>query len=75
MPPRDTTTGGVLEAMILPALTRGGYAYLTNSKSAHASAGANISSTLLPKKKVVGISFLSSGNKYPERRNKRCDSK
>ena len=29
MPPRDTTTGGVLEAMILPALKRGGYAYLT----------------------------------------------
>ncbi len=29
MSPRNTTTGGVLEAMILPALTRGGYAYLT----------------------------------------------
>lgn len=29
MPPRDTTTGGVLEAMILPALTRGGYSYET----------------------------------------------
>jgi len=27
MSPRDTTTGGVLEAMILPALTRGGYTY------------------------------------------------
>jgi hypothetical protein len=25
MTPRDTTTGGVLEAMILPALRRGGY--------------------------------------------------
>jgi hypothetical protein len=25
MSPRDTTTGGVLEAMILPALRRGGY--------------------------------------------------
>ena len=25
MAPRDTRTGGVLEAMILPALTRGGY--------------------------------------------------
>lgn len=25
MSPRDTRTGGVLEAMILPALTRGGY--------------------------------------------------
>jgi len=29
MSPRNTTTGGVLEAMILPALKRGGYAYLT----------------------------------------------
>ncbi len=29
MPPRNTTTGGVLEAMILPALKRGGYIYLT----------------------------------------------
>jgi hypothetical protein len=29
MSPRSTTTGGVLEAMILPALKRGGYAYLT----------------------------------------------
>lgn len=29
MSPRNTTTGGVLEAMILPALTRGGYTYLT----------------------------------------------
>ena len=27
MSPRDTGTGRVLEAMILPALTRGGYAY------------------------------------------------
>jgi hypothetical protein len=29
MSPRSTTTGGVLEAMILPALKRGGYTYLT----------------------------------------------
>jgi hypothetical protein len=29
MSPRNTTTGGVLEAMILPALKRGGYTYLT----------------------------------------------
>jgi hypothetical protein len=29
MAPRNTTTGGVLEAMILPALRRGGYAFLT----------------------------------------------
>ena len=27
MTPRNTNTGGVLEAMVLPALTRGGYAY------------------------------------------------
>ena len=27
MTPRDTGTGGVLEAMVLPALERGGYAY------------------------------------------------
>ena len=27
MSPRDTTTGGVLEEMILPALRRGGYRY------------------------------------------------
>ena len=27
MTPRNTNTGGVLEAMILPALTRGGYTY------------------------------------------------
>lgn len=27
MTPRDTRTGGVLEAMVLPALERGGYAY------------------------------------------------
>lgn len=29
MSPRDTRTGGVLEAMVLPALKRGGYAYQT----------------------------------------------
>lgn len=29
MPPRDTTTGAVLEEMILPALKRGGYDYQT----------------------------------------------
>lgn len=29
MSPRNTTSGGVLEAMIIPALKRGGYAYLT----------------------------------------------
>src|SRR5437899_8820049 len=28
MTPRNTTTGGVLEAMVLPALKRGGYAYV-----------------------------------------------
>lgn len=32
MPPRNTTTGGVLEAMILPALRRGGYRYLTQQQ-------------------------------------------
>jgi len=29
MTPRDTRTGGVLEAMVLPALKRGGYDYQT----------------------------------------------
>jgi hypothetical protein len=29
---RDTRTGGVLEAMVLPALKRGGYAYLVQVK-------------------------------------------
>lgn len=29
MTPRDTRTGGVLESMVLPALTRGGYEYET----------------------------------------------
>lgn len=29
MSPRNTNTGKVLEAMVLPALTRGGYAYKT----------------------------------------------
>lgn len=32
MTPRDTRTGGVLEAMILPALRRGGYEYQTQVK-------------------------------------------
>lgn len=32
MTPRDTRTGGVLEAMILPALRRGGYGYKTQVK-------------------------------------------
>src|SRR5712691_10514848 len=32
MSPRDTRTGGVLEAMILPALRRGGYAYRVQQK-------------------------------------------
>lgn len=29
MTPRNTRTGGVLEAMVLPALTQGGYSYTT----------------------------------------------
>lgn len=32
MTPRDTRTGGVLEAMVLPALKHGGYAYQTQVK-------------------------------------------
>jgi len=32
MSPRDTSTGGVLEAMVLPALTRGGYAFQTQQR-------------------------------------------
>ena len=32
MSPRNTTTGGVLEAMILPALARGGYTSLTQQQ-------------------------------------------
>src|SRR5579864_8486516 len=32
MSPRNTTTGGVLEAMVLPALTRGGYTYQVQQK-------------------------------------------
>ena len=32
MTPRNTTTGGVLEAMVLPALKRGGYTYQTQQR-------------------------------------------
>lgn len=32
MAPRDTGTGGVLEAMILPALKRGGYTFAKQVK-------------------------------------------
>jgi hypothetical protein len=32
MTPRDTRTGGVLEAMVLPALARGGYTYQAQVK-------------------------------------------
>src|SRR5713101_1640708 len=32
MSPRNTTTGGVLEAMVLPALKRGGYTYQLQQK-------------------------------------------
>jgi hypothetical protein len=32
MTPRDTRTGGVLEAMVLPALARGGYEYKSQVK-------------------------------------------
>jgi hypothetical protein len=32
MAPRNTSTGGVLEAMVLPALKRGGYSYLTQQQ-------------------------------------------
>ena len=32
MSPRDTSTGQVLEAMILPALKRGGYSYQTQQR-------------------------------------------
>ena len=32
MTPRDTRTGGVLEAMVLPALKRGSYSYQTQVK-------------------------------------------
>ncbi len=32
MSPRNTTTGGVLEAMILPALELGGYTYVTQQQ-------------------------------------------
>jgi hypothetical protein len=32
MTPRDTRTGGVLEAMVLPALARGGYEYQVQVK-------------------------------------------
>lgn len=35
MTPRDTRTGGVLEAMILPALRRGGYEYEEQKKIGH----------------------------------------
>jgi hypothetical protein len=31
MTPRHTNTGGVLEAMVLPALERGGYTYETST--------------------------------------------
>ena len=33
MTPRNTNTGGVLEAMILPALERGRYSYRTQVKA------------------------------------------
>ena len=32
MTPRNTNTGGVLEAMVLPALDRGGYGYTTQKQ-------------------------------------------
>jgi hypothetical protein len=39
MAPRDTTTGSVLEQMVLPALTRGGYAYRTQVPIGHRPGG------------------------------------
>lgn len=39
MTPRDTRTGGVLEAMILPALQRGGYTYETQVRIGKRSGG------------------------------------
>lgn len=39
MSPRDTTTGKVLEAMILPALANGGYEYQTQVNVGHRPGG------------------------------------
>ena len=39
MSPRNTTTGSVLEQMILPALQRGGYQYRTQVKVGHRPGG------------------------------------
>jgi PD-(D/E)XK nuclease superfamily protein len=39
MSPRDTTTGSVLEQMVLPALTRGGYACRTQVTIGHRPGG------------------------------------
>ena len=41
MSPRDTRTGGVLEAMVLPALRRGGYAFETQVNIGRRPGGRN----------------------------------
>lgn len=43
MTPRNTNTGGVLEAMILPALDRGGYTYRKQSETGTRPGGVTVS--------------------------------
>lgn len=55
MSPRDTSTGGVLEAMVLPALTRGGYTYQTQQSIGQRFGGG---------KHIVDVIAEKNGAKY-----------
>src|SRR5713101_6923991 len=58
MSPRNTTTGSVLEAMVLPALKRGGYSYQTQQKIGERfGGGAHVVDVIAEK---AGLKYLVS---------------
>ena len=58
MVPRDTSTGWVLEQMILPSLDHGGYHYQTRFISGAASEAENTWSTFWPKTAAEALAGL-----------------
>jgi hypothetical protein len=58
MTPRNTSTGAVLEAMILPALARGGYAAVTGARVLSPTVGVSAQLRRGPVRRYLTLTYL-----------------
>ena len=75
MTPRNTNTGGIIEAMILPALERGGYEYETQvNVGARCGGGTHkadaVARTEASSQILISLKWQQTGRRQPSRKSR-----